>query len=655
MPTASHGKMPSGHITRTIGLIAGAVAVILGLGVVAALALLDLRRDAILEARRSADNLVEAVGQEISRTLATYDLSLIALDQALSLPDIGTVSPEMRQAALFDGSADAPFMGSMLATDAAGIVRVGNHAAASVGDDLSGQAFFLSQRNPPASGSGSGSGPGFGMVISQPFQARNSGAWVIALSRRRTTPDGSFGGIVVGTLRLDYFVDLAKHFHLGKGASLALITTDGTFLARVPTVPGLIGQKFRQGTPSRRFMTESSGDVIDMSMVDGRRRLYSFSGVAGSRLVVVAGIATDTIYTGWASQVQVIGPILLLLTVLAATLLILAESLRRQLRLRRRAERSSRSGSAIYQVLAEQSVDVVTCLNPTGTIIYVSPSIGDLLGFAPDDLVGYPFVDTLHEEDRAAVLAELARLRHGTGRATITYRALHRDGRPIWVETAFRQLHHPRSESPEEVVGTTRDVTRRKIAEDESNTNTRALTLMAMTDALTGLGNRRHFDLVLEAEWLRARRDGITVSLLMIDADLFKSYNDTYGHPAGDAVLRAIAGTLREHARRPADFVARYGGEEFAVILPATEVEGALMVAEQIRRGLAAMAIAHVGSPAGHVTVSIGVASAVGDGQGSGPNLVEGADAALYQAKRLGRDRTEIYGAATTPLRSLRT
>lgn len=164
-------------------------------------------------------------------------------------------------------------------------------------------------------------------------------------------------------------------------------------------------------------------------------------------------------------------------------------------------------------------------------------------------------------------------------------------------------------------------------------------------DPLTGLKNRRSFDEHLQRIWMQAQRDNRTVAVLMVDADDFKTYNDTYGHQAGDEVLRRIGGVLREFGRRPLDLAARYGGEEFALIMNDVTVEHAGKVAEQLRAAVAGLGIAHVAArAAANVTLSVGVA--VGKPVlGRTPHgLVQLADEALYEAKAAGRNRIVVRG-----------
>lgn len=176
------------------------------------------------------------------------------------------------------------------------------------------------------------------------------------------------------------------------------------------------------------------------------------------------------------------------------------------------------------------------------------------------------------------------------------------------------------------------------------------LNLLAQTDGLTGLANRRFLDQNIEREWLRTRRNGQPFSLLLMDIDYFKRYNDRNGHLQGDQCLIAVAHALRACINRPADLVARYGGEEFAVLLPETDHVGACRIAEQLGDGVRHLNIPHLDSPHGKVTVSIGVAS-FDEESPSWPHtsesnevapdiarLLEFSDAALYEAKEAGRD-----------------
>ena len=199
---------------------------------------------------------------------------------------------------------------------------------------------------------------------------------------------------------------------------------------------------------------------------------------------------------------------------------------------------------------------------------------------------------------------------------------------------------------------------------------------LAMTDGLTGVANRRHFDESLEREWHSARRAGDALALLMIDVDHFKAFNDLYGHPAGDTCLLSLAQAMTSACVRPTDLVARYGGEEFAVLLPKTSQSGAEHVAHVVLEAIDALAIAHAGSAtAAHVTVSIGIAGCDADSACWMPvsvdlrlvdrasarcfakDLVHAADKALYAAKNAGRARASAHAVddldTATPARDI--
>ena len=183
-----------------------------------------------------------------------------------------------------------------------------------------------------------------------------------------------------------------------------------------------------------------------------------------------------------------------------------------------------------------------------------------------------------------------------------------------------------------------RDISRHKLNEQRLQEAYHAVETLAITDALTGLANRRRFDQYLAAEWRRGLRDNYPLSLLLIDADLFKSYNDHYGHLNGDACLKQIAEVAQFTAMRSVDLVSRFGGEEFAVILPKTPLEGAIDVANTICENLRARKIPHAGSPTGFMTLSAGCATVTPQAGANPAWLIELADQALYRAKRSGRN-----------------
>jgi diguanylate cyclase (GGDEF)-like protein len=169
---------------------------------------------------------------------------------------------------------------------------------------------------------------------------------------------------------------------------------------------------------------------------------------------------------------------------------------------------------------------------------------------------------------------------------------------------------------------------------------------LSSIDGLTGIANRRFFDEYSEKEWKRAQRDKQSFSVIMIDLDYFKPYNDTYGHQQGDVCLKRVSGVIKKSMKRPADLAARYGGEEFVLILPETDKAGAYIIAEQLRHDVMALKLEHPGNTCGKVvTISLGIANATAEPGTAFSDLLSKADKALYKAKDLGRNRTATFEA----------
>ena len=175
----------------------------------------------------------------------------------------------------------------------------------------------------------------------------------------------------------------------------------------------------------------------------------------------------------------------------------------------------------------------------------------------------------------------------------------------------------------------------------------RQLEMLSRQDGLTGLANRRYLDAFLATEMRRAGRAGEALSLILLDVDFFKKYNDQYGHPAGDECLKRIAGAMQASCRRPADLAARYGGEEFVLVLPTTSAEGARKVSDILAAAIAHLAIPHAQSTVCPVvTISQGIATLVPSHESLPELLIQHADEALYRAKEQGRNRAVAHDAA---------
>jgi diguanylate cyclase (GGDEF)-like protein/PAS domain S-box-containing protein len=315
-----------------------------------------------------------------------------------------------------------------------------------------------------------------------------------------------------------------------------------------------------------------------------------------------------------------------------------------------RAVAALRDSEARFRLLAEYGQDMVSILSPEGLVLYASPSCERLLGFTPVEFARMQPFAFLHPEDQPRAAANHAALLRGDPAPAATYRALHKAGHHVWLESLARAVVDVEG-GVRHLHVASRDITERKMYEArldaahlaleeqhaqllDANTQLEAL---ATLDGLTNLKNRRAFAERLSEEVSRSRRAGTPVSLLMFDIDHFKQFNDAFGHPRGDDVLRLV-GRLLQRAVRDTDFAARYGGEEFAVILPDTTRDEARLLAERLRHAVESAEWLERG-----VTVSVGTATLHADTVAA-DTLVEQADRALYRSKERGRNVVSTSG-----------
>jgi len=306
------------------------------------------------------------------------------------------------------------------------------------------------------------------------------------------------------------------------------------------------------------------------------------------------------------------------------------------------------SDDSTFRSLVEHSVDTIFRMTPGCEILYVSPAVRRQLGYEPNELLGKVVFDLIHEPDRSIARAAAAKSAEpGVDNSPGTQRWMHKDGHLVWIEVNGRMVRGENGQ-PNEIIIVTRDISDRKALEEQ-------LEQLATTDALTGLRNRRGFDEVLDREWKRTMRTGSPTSLLLLDLDHFKRLNDAYGHAVGDDCLRTAAQAFRAAVRREIDEVFRYGGEELAAILPHTDLEGAIQLAESVCAAIAGLRVPHRENHEGGgiMTASIGVATALSRNGGTTQMpgaLMQAADTALYKAKQRGRNRVEA-GLLITPIR----
>ena len=477
------------------GWIALSVVAPLGMLVVCGMMLLDLRRDAWDKAEQTSRNLLQLFERDIARNVEVLDLSLQGVVENLHDPEAAGVSPRLRQRILFDRSASARDLGVLLVINETGEVEVDAAAVPPRKGNYADREYFRAHKN----------NPGLGLYVGRPLVSRLTGERMLPFSRRISRPDGSFGGVVLGSLKLSYFTGLFDRIGLGLDGAINLYLRDGTRIVRHPYVEADVGTSVAGTVNFDRILQQGAGAFIGKSVRDGVERHFAFSPVNNLPLIVTVSVSTRETEAQWRAEAAGIGFVVLVLCGMTVALsLLFARELRHR--------------------------------------------------------------ETMH--------AEMARL--------------------------------------------------------------------SETDALTGLPNRRRFEHALALAADDARRTGKPLSLLVVDADYFKRFNDRYGHAVGDEVLRGLARCLSASVHRPGDLACRVGGEEFVLLLEGTDEPGALRVAEEVHAQVSRLAVAAAGIGAGAVTVSVGLAT----GNAEVGGLYDRADAALYEAKAGGRNQTRCAPAS---------
>ncbi len=598
----------------------------------------QVRQDIRTDTLNSSANLAGVMEREILRSVDVADAALRGIDDTLQRPELARMTPEERRHALFDRTAALSALGTVLVVDAEGQV-VDDNPVAPVDRSfyarmqIPSRDYFVVHKTGDVSG----------LWIGRPFRSQVTGHPSISLSRRITTPDHHFAGVIVASLDLTFFQAAANQLHLGTEAAVTLMRTDGIVLMREPYDESEIGANHGTGELFRQFRVHGSGSFETRSRIDGVLRLVSYDQVGDMPMLITVAMAESGVFATWDRRAVEIGAIVLALTV---ALLATVRGMQRELVQRRAAEASASETSARYRQLTESSRDIILRIKLDGTLRYASPAIEELLGFRPSELTGAAGASLVDPRDVPVVERAMGRLRSGAEHVSATYRCHRKDGSEVWIESLFRLIRDPATNAPSEAIASCRDVTRRM--RTEAN-----LTRSAATDGLTGLANRRRFDEALGLEWRRAHRESTFIAVMLLDADCFKAFNDTYGHLEGDAALQMIARAIAATIRRPGDLGARYGGEEFAVLMPNTDEAGAMVIAERVRAMVVDAAMPHQGGPAGIVTVSIGVAATLVFDGDQPDRLLRIADQALYRAKHLGRNRViapeQLQGPEAAP------
>lgn len=295
---------------------------------------------------------------------------------------------------------------------------------------------------------------------------------------------------------------------------------------------------------------------------------------------------------------------------------------------------------SVYKTLLESTNAIPWKIDwATMQFAYIGPQIETLLGWSQDSWASaQDWAARMHPDDRAWVVDYCVAQSHNGTDHEADYRAMHKDGSYVWIRDVVHVVRNADG-TVESLIGFMFDISERKETEQKLITLQKELEVLSFKDGLTGIANRRMFDKVIELEWENARRNHQPLSVLMLDIDYFKQYNDHYGHIHGDDSLKRVGQVLSGAATRSRDFLARYGGEEFVLVLPETDEASARTVAERCRNLIFKAQIPHAASLVSQIlTLSIGVGTVIPSHTDQAMTFINEVDKRLYQAKQNGRN-----------------
>ncbi len=474
--------------------------------------------------------------------------------------------------------------------------------------------------------------------IGAPVMGRVTHTWQIPMSRRIIKRDGSFGGTIVVSVDPGYFTSFYQKTNIGEQGAVLLVGLDGITRARRIGTALSFGDDISNTTLLKKGAQSGVGQFLSQGAVDGVPRYVSYRKLPGYPLMVAVGAAEHEVMADFVRNRNRDYALAILLSIIIAGFSgILLVTLSRQ----QRASTALATSEARFRATFERAAIGIIHTSLDRRILQANQKFCDMLGYNRDELVGMPSNSFTHPDDREHDGRYRRQLLSGEmDSVSAERRYICKDGSIIWTERAV-SLVRDHDGQPLYFLRIVEDVTERKRLEDE-------LRGLATTDMLTGLPNRRAFIARLEDEHARLKRfEGQQAALLILDLDHFKNINDTYGHPAGDEVLRQVAAVIRNEIRQ-IDMSSRLGGEEFSVLLAGATHTAAREFAERLRRKIAGLTVTHENRTI-TVTASIGVAALHAAEESADAALLL-ADRALYRAKNLGRDRVEVFlpGTALT-------
>ena len=533
-----------------------------------------------------------------------------------------------------------PEIRSLLVTEPTGRIRVHTNEKV-IGFDASTREYFKTHLDDPTTDR---------FHISLPFQTV-TGITATTMSRVVRDTQGRFAGVVVATLESGFFAEALKLSVFEAGVQSLLINLNGDIISMVPP-SDLIGKNLRGGIAYTEHINTGQATTRHLNRVklEQTLKISVFHDLPSTPLAVIVSRDHDSFLTEWRDSLY--SSIASFVLLACTALLLLRLAARRQTDLIRAQERLATSEFEL-RTIVETEPECVKILAADGSLLKMNPAgLAMIEADSWEQVAGTKVPNIIAPAYRKAFISLIRDVCAG-GSGQLEFEIIGLKGGHRWLDTHAVPIPNPGGEGML-LLGVTRDITQRKQLEAAQDESRRELELklsqitelqlrlkeQAIRDPLTGLSNRRYLDETLPRELSRAKREGYSLSLIMLDLDHFKQVNDTYGHAAGDEVLKTLSALLKKSARE-SDIICRYGGEEFLVALPRMSPEQALQRVEAWRLELAETSVHH-GDLKMRVTLSAGVAGFPDHGADI-DSLLSHADQALYHAKHGGRNRVICY------------